>query len=414
MVRRLKEDIREIQGGFPKRNVKRIDIMGLPDDAPELALSRLLDEYRTAREERYASEASRIRYAAGLMVVGLQQRLLSSIEAFARTLKVHRKTVQRQWDRAHQDINGEEAVGPRDLDGFVRAPDADDERAELTGEEAEALEDAQVEEIDSASRPVAQEEFAAWEREQRLLDRMQEVAEDSRHLPDAKTRWLIDWVRRNQCPGLPEFGTRPAGQPPTWNDRRVLIFTENREGTKRYLKSTLEWAIAGTDRADERIAIIDGLTSPARRREVQRRFNADPALEPLRVLIATDAAREGLNLQAQCSDMFHFDLPEVCSLSLSADELGSVAEQIQEPWRVTPPPREFTVVDEAFQPPFRIPLIADPRWYDEPLEEPFRNEKMQRGVPGAVPTGVQSDDPWKIHWWVDVEDNHYRFPARAA
>ncbi len=96
MVRRLKEDIRELQGGFPKRNVKRIEVDGLPENAPELQLSRLLDEYRTAREERYGSEPNRVRHAAGLMAVGLQQRLLSSIEAFARTLRVHRRTVLRQ------------------------------------------------------------------------------------------------------------------------------------------------------------------------------------------------------------------------------------------------------------------------------------------------------------------------------
>src|SRR5215212_9756892 len=55
MVRRLKEDIRQVQGGFPKRQVEREVIDGLPDDAPELVLSRLLDEYRTAREARFAS-----------------------------------------------------------------------------------------------------------------------------------------------------------------------------------------------------------------------------------------------------------------------------------------------------------------------------------------------------------------------
>ena len=55
MVRRLKEDIREIQGGFPIRRVKRIAIDGLPADAPEIVLSRLLDEYRTAREARFAT-----------------------------------------------------------------------------------------------------------------------------------------------------------------------------------------------------------------------------------------------------------------------------------------------------------------------------------------------------------------------
>ena len=72
----------------------RID--GLPQDAPELVLSRLLDEYRAVREERFASTSSRAQAAAGLLVVGLQQRLLSSIEAFARSLAVHRRTVERQ------------------------------------------------------------------------------------------------------------------------------------------------------------------------------------------------------------------------------------------------------------------------------------------------------------------------------
>jgi hypothetical protein len=138
---------------------------------------------------------------------------------------------------------------------------------------------------------------------------MQEIAETSRHTPDAKTRRFIDWIRVNLCPELPPFGNQAKGQPPKWNNRRVLIFTENREGTKRYLRNILEQAIEGTDRAEERIAVIDGLTRGARRKEVQRRFNTPPAKEPLRILLATDAAREGLNFQAHCTDLFHFDLP---------------------------------------------------------------------------------------------------------
>jgi hypothetical protein len=89
----------------------------------------------------------------------------------------------------------------------------------------------------------------------------------------------------------------------------VLIFTENREGTKRYLRQVLEQAIEGTDLAEERIEVIDGLTSSTRRKEIQRRFNTDPAKDPLRILLATDAAREGLNFQAHCTDLFHYDLP---------------------------------------------------------------------------------------------------------
>jgi SNF2 family DNA or RNA helicase len=45
------------------------------------------------------------------------------------------------------------------------------------------------------------------------------------------------------------------------------------------------------------------------REELKRRFNGDPANDPLRILICTDAAREGINLQARCRDLIHFDLP---------------------------------------------------------------------------------------------------------
>src|SRR6266851_4276163 len=100
IVRRVKEDLRIIQGGFPTRTVVQIDIDGLPEDAPELTLSALLDQYRALREERLQHATKRTQATAGLLLIGLQQRLLSSIEAFARTLRVHRRTVQRQWEAA--------------------------------------------------------------------------------------------------------------------------------------------------------------------------------------------------------------------------------------------------------------------------------------------------------------------------
>ncbi|WP_442946258.1 helicase-related protein [Nostoc sp. 'Peltigera membranacea cyanobiont' 232] len=46
-----------------------------------------------------------------------------------------------------------------------------------------------------------------------------------------------------------------------------------------------------------------------RREAIKSAFNADPARHPLRILIATDAAREGVNLQNNCADLFHFDVP---------------------------------------------------------------------------------------------------------
>ena len=316
MVRRLKEDIRNVQGGFPRRDVVRVEIDGLPGDAPELELSRLLDEYRGLREERHKSTSKRARAAAGLLVVGLQQRLLSSIEAFARTLKVHRRTVAKQWDRDREAEVAPEAKSYRVLASdellFISSPDADDERAAWGADELEAEEEAQVAAVTAAAEAESPSDDAAkalWIKEQALLDRMEQVAEESRHLPDAKMRRLIDWIRENLCPGLPSYGKSLSGASPRWNERRVLIFTENREGTKRRLKEILELAIEGTDRAEDRIEVIDGLTRGDRRKEVQRRFNTDPSKDPLRILIATDAAREGLNFQAHCTDLFHFDLP---------------------------------------------------------------------------------------------------------
>ncbi len=333
MVRRLKEDIRQVQGGFPKRNVKRLVLDGLPPDAPELALSRLLDEYRTAREERHAAASARNRAAAGLLVVGLQQRLLSSVEAFARSLGVHRKTVLRHWqqsrdahdggarrDPSDSAVDSETRKGrsqgnkPLDIDlhqgeMYIKPPDADDERGGWTDEDTERLEEEQTRALTVAAEADSESDAAMWAYEQQLLDRMQEIADRTRHLPDAKIRCLVDWIREHQCPTLPPFGKKPTGPSPQWNNRRVLIFTENRQGTKRYLKSLLEQAIEYTDRADERIEVIDGLVGGPRRKEIQRRFNADPTKDPLRILIATDAAREGLNFQAHCTDLFHFDLP---------------------------------------------------------------------------------------------------------
>ena len=109
MVRRLKDDIREILGGFPRRHVVQINIDGLPADAPELRLSALLDEYRRLREQRLSGETRRKQAAAGLLITGLQQRLLSSIEAFSRTLRVHRRTVRKQWEAAQDGRRWAEA-----------------------------------------------------------------------------------------------------------------------------------------------------------------------------------------------------------------------------------------------------------------------------------------------------------------
>lgn len=345
MVRRLKEDIREVVGGFSKRTVVQLDIDGLPADAPELRLSALLDQYRALREQRLSGETKRKQAAAGLLVSGLQQRLLSSIEAFARTLKVHRRTVQRQWEQAtpaaadiatrhhtelvpksdapllaaeHTAATGyarrqhREALAPSanpppiqaiQLDLLSAGIDADDDRASLPEDELRAEEEAQIEAVTAATigplaDHAAQVQFA---REQKLLDEMTEIAEQARGLPDARVKLLIRWIQQNMCSDLPRAGAK-------WNDLRIIIFTEY-DDTKRYLHQQLLSAIERTDQGDQRIAIYHGPTPPDQREEIKQAFNGDPSKYPVRILIATDAAREGLNLQNNCWNLFHFDVP---------------------------------------------------------------------------------------------------------
>jgi len=309
MVRRLKDDLREIAGGFPRREVVQIDIDGLPPDAPELVLAKLLDDYRALREQRLRGESRQRQAAAALLISGLQQRLFSSIDAFLRTLNVHCKTVERHWGKPKP------APAEGDLQLLARSVDADDERTADDEGQLAAEEDAQVEAASLATVGTAPDDL--YRQEWALLERMRDISSAARGLPDARVRRLVDWIREHMCPGLPSIDDpHPAHAGARWNDLRVIVFTEY-EDTRRYLQQQLEAAIAGTDRAEDRIAVFTGATprgdrdnpAPGTREWIKRAFNALPSRDPVRILIANDAAREGLNLQAHCWNLFHFDVP---------------------------------------------------------------------------------------------------------
>jgi SNF2 family DNA or RNA helicase len=287
MVRRLKQDLREIGEEFPQRYVLPIVIDNLPEDAPELKLSRLLQQYRNLREEKLKDAAKSTLTTAMLVITSLQKRLLSSIEAFARTLKVHRTGIEKQ-------AANRTSIHQVSLPLLFESPGADDERAEFSEEEVIAEEDAQM----AAASMQAAGQTA---RELAILDEMADVANSSRYQPDPRIQQLVEWIRQNLCPDL--------GQPnAAWLERRVIIFTEYTD-TKRYLQQQLQSAIAGSNREHERIDVFHGGIGEERREAIKSAFNADPARHPLRILIATDAAREGVNLQNNCADLFHFDVP---------------------------------------------------------------------------------------------------------
>ena len=322
MVRRLKSDVRELSGGFPNRRVVQIDIEDLPADAAELTLAMKLDNYRKIRERRLES-ATAFQQAAGALVIGhLQKRLLSSIEGFAKTLAVHRRSVDSALQSAQAaaevpesliddlqlidsdadpfggvlgDVNGTDEIGEENLPA---------DNAESSDFDEEAFNELVATATASTSDASGHDLRKALEEELALVDEMQAIAEVDRYKPDHRIQVLVDWIGENMYPAL----RASNGQPALWNDTRVIIFTEY-EDTRRYIEERLRGAISHTDRADDRIAIYSGSTSRQRREEIKDAFNAEPNNHPLRILIATDAAREGLNLQRHCRDLFHFDLP---------------------------------------------------------------------------------------------------------
>jgi hypothetical protein len=294
VVRRLKADLRRIDPkSFPERKVEPIVIDGLPENAPELELSRMLAEYGVLRSQRIARLPPRQMAQAQLVFVGLQQRLLSSIAAFARTLEVHRKSLVAVIENSAIGAPVEAAkafvTGDSGLDELPI--DMDEDQAEKT---LAADEDAAA---DAASRlGAAGARPSDLSAELAAVDAMLAVAKQHAARPDARVRWLINWILANMA---------PSGR---WNDRRLILFTEW-EDTRRWLQRRLLEALDDLDRIDERIGVFTGITGADRREAIKRAFNADPASEPLRILICTDAAREGLNLQTRCHDLIHVDLP---------------------------------------------------------------------------------------------------------
>lgn len=306
MIRRLKDDLRSIGiKGFPFREIEQVDLpedlglKALPDDTPELKLAVLLGEYRGMRSEAMAGATKRQRTHFDLLITQLQQRLLSSVEAFARSLRVHKKTMEKIWAKESK-LPAEPNVHVASL----QPVGSEDDRAELSEEELNLLNEQETERATLAS--AAGSEASAAERA--LLDGMSRIAEASRMLPDAKIAYLVKWIRENMYAGarLPGEGNPVKGA--TWNNRRVIIFTEW-DDTKRYVLQQLQAAIFGTDLADARIEVFHGPTPAQKREELKRAFNTPPEKHPLRILVCTDAAREGLNLQAHCYDLFHFDVP---------------------------------------------------------------------------------------------------------
>jgi len=86
-------------------------------------------------------------------------------------------------------------------------------------------------------------------------------------------------------------------------DDRLIVFTERIE-TLKFLR---EQIIEDRNLDDEQVAVLHGSMSDVEQQEVVERFGQDD--DPVRLLIASDIASEGINLHFLCHHLVHFDIP---------------------------------------------------------------------------------------------------------
>lgn len=278
MVRRLKSDFKDWKGEarFARRVLLPLEVSYTP---AEQAAHAALRSYAKSRLACTGDETERV--ASEFVLKLLKKRLFSSPEAFALTLAQHEVTLS-----ALRRQGG----GLRPSAGVLR------QQIEATEEEFgddELLEEASGDTLEAATRlfqPVTAEE-------RRLLNELHAWAEQARGRPDSKAATLLKWL---------EETVRPAG---VWNDTRVILFTEYR-ATQKWLLNLL--AGAGFSEAvngERRLQMLYGGMDPEQREKVKAAFQADPALSPVRILLATDAASEGIDLQNHCARLVHYEIP---------------------------------------------------------------------------------------------------------
>lgn len=93
----------------------------------------------------------------------------------------------------------------------------------------------------------------------------------------------------------------PEGQ---WNDERVIIFTEYR-ATQKWLQEIL----AHENLGGEQLMDFFGGKDKDERERVKAAYQADPSQCPVRILLATDVASEGIDLQKHCHRLIHIEIP---------------------------------------------------------------------------------------------------------
>ncbi|GHF42173.1 DISARM system SNF2-like helicase DrmD [Streptomyces griseosporeus] len=279
VVRRLKSTVTNADGTprFRTRKTLELPVEYTPQ---EREIHGLLGEFAELRRKKLTPKARGGRRAADLVTLLLKKRLFSSPAAFLHTVQVY--------------LSHLEDTGPaRGRSAAAEVPEWLEEFADLVADlDDTGLVDAEDDALTRSTSLTPAEDG----RELDLLQEMERWALTHEAAPDSKAEALIRTLKAI-C--------RPDGK--KWTNERVVVFTEYRD-TQEWLYDLLQQEEL-TDGG--RVERLHGGLSAEERERIRLGFQTDPSREEgkVRILLATDAAGEGIDLQNHCHRLINYDIP---------------------------------------------------------------------------------------------------------
>lgn len=273
MVRRLKTDLVDADGKplYAKRRLMPLEI---DYSAEEREIHELLRQFTAARAK--SVKGSSFDFGSDFVHKLLKKRLFSSPMAFAGTLAKHRESLERPRSKQKTGVMDDKILKKAIL------------KAEEDFANDQLYEAAQYEAVEAAgelSVPLDQEQ-------RQMLDKLTAWAEKTKNRIDAKATAIVDWLKAH---------LKTDGQ---WNGKRVILFTEFR-ATHVWMEQILTTHGFG----GEHMMLMHGGVDQKDREKIKAAFQAHPDISPVRILLATDAASEGIDLQNYCNYMIHIEIP---------------------------------------------------------------------------------------------------------
>ncbi|MBM3272921.1 DUF3883 domain-containing protein [Candidatus Kaiserbacteria bacterium] len=383
MRRMVKEDMLRFDGTrlFPERRAYTTNYT-LSDI--EAALYAAVTDYVKEEMNRADQLDGQRKGTVGFALTALQRRLASSPEAIYQSLKRRRHKLTRRVEEEKLRQRGQSLAETLSPNGFNNASEdiweSDDA---LSPDDYENFEEAVVDQATAAQT------IQELEAEIIILEGLEEQARQVVHSGQDRKWDELSKLLQN----TPEMHDADGRQ------RKLIIFTEHRD-TLNYLSVKIRGLIGN----EEAVVMIHGGVKREERRKVQEMFRNDPAV---RVLVATDAAGEGVNLQ-NANLMVNYDLPwnpnrleqrfgrihrigqtEVCHLwNMVANETreGDVFQRLFEKLEVERAAlggRVFDILGEVFEDKSLKDLLIEAIRYGA---DPEVRARLHRKVEGALDT----------------------------